>query len=62
MACQHRLITLELGAPISSFLKKVLYKSFNQSINQIFVYSQEDNPPVTNASGFYRRVGGGKDE
>ena len=35
----------------------------DQSINQSIKYSfidKNDNPPDTNASGFYRRVGGGK--
>ena len=35
----------------------------NQSINQSIKYSfidKKDNPPDTNTSGFYRRVGGGK--
>jgi len=37
--------------------------SYMQSINQSIKYSfidKKDNPPDTNASGFYRRVGGGK--
>jgi len=37
----------------------------DQSINQSIKYSfidKKDNPPDTNASGFYRRVGGGKNK
>src|SRR6218665_1360579 len=33
----------------------------NQSIKYSFI-DKKDNPPDTNASGFYRRVGGGKGE
>ena len=36
-------------------------KSINQSIKYSFI-DKKDNPPDTNASEFYRRVGDGKDE
>jgi len=35
--------------------------SINQSIKYLFI-DKKDNLPDTNASGFYRRVGGGKDD
>ena len=37
------------------------YQVFNQSIKYSFI-DKKGNPHDTNASGFYRRVGGGKDE
>jgi len=39
----------------------LIYQSINQSIKYSFI-DKKDNPPDTNASVFYRRVEGGKDE
>ena len=57
-----KLVSESISQSVSqSVSQPVNQSSINKSIKYSFI-DKKDNPPHTNASGFYRRVGGGKDE